>query len=213
MDKSEKYQLYASLLIEWNKVMNLTAINDYQDIYVRHFEDCKSIAKYIEPNQLVADIGSGAGFPGLVLAIECPDTNFVLIEPLQKRVRFLNEVIKTLGLENVEVINKRAEDVKMFEYFDLAVARAVSSLNILCELMAPLIKVNGKLILMKGPKLESELEMAKNAFVELSLSLDKVDYYSLTGSDILLGNVIINKMKKTKSKYPRLYSQIKKKPL
>lgn len=213
MDKSKKYQLYADLLIEWNKVMNLTAINDYQDIYVRHFDDCKSLSKYLKPGQLVADVGSGAGFPGIVLAIECPDTRFVLIEPLQKRVRFLNEVINVLGLANVEVINKRAEDLKMFEYFDVAVARAVSGLNILCELMAPLIKVNGQLILMKGPKLQLEIEQAKNAFLELSLCLDRVDYYSLSGSDVLLGNVVINKVGKTKRKYPRLYGQIKKKPL
>lgn len=213
MDKKTQYELYANLLIEWNQFMNLTAIVDREEIYVRHFNDCQSLTKYMLPNQLVADIGSGAGFPGIVLAIECPLTNFVLVEPLLKRTKFLLEVIKVLGLKNVQVLNQRAEDLEFREYFDITVARAVSKTSILCELMAPLLKVNGKLMLMKGPRAQEELIEARNAFKVLDLELETVDYYSLSNSDIVLGNVIIKKNKKTNTKFPRAYGQIKKKPL
>lgn len=213
MDKNKQYELYANLLIEWNKFMNLTAIDDREEIYIRHFNDCQSLVKHMLPNQLVADIGSGAGFPGIVLAIECPLVNFVLVEPLLKRTKFLLEVIKVLGLNNVQVLNKRAEDLEFREHFDVTVARAVSKTSILCELMAPLLKVNGKLMLMKGPRAQEELIEAKNAFKVLDLELETIDYYSLSNSDIVLGNVIIKKNKKTNMKYPRSYGQIKKKPL
>jgi len=160
----------------------------------------------------VFDIGSGAGFPGLPLAIFMKDTNFTLIEPTTKRCVFLEEVTKTLDLSNVKVVNKRSEDYyKEGIRADAAVSRAVARLNILAELCSPLVKKGGYFIAMKGPSYLNELEEAQNALKILNLELETTDIQSINGSTRV--NLIFKKVNETPAKYPRNYGQIKKKPL
>ena len=205
---------YADFLSEQNKVMNLTAIDTVDEIYEKHFYDCAMISQFIQANQSVCDVGSGAGFPGVVLAIVRPDIHVVLLEPLQKRCRFLNDLIARLALKNCKVDNRRAEDsADLREKFDVVTARAVANLRILAELCLPLAKVDGHFIAMKGSKGLIELQEAHHALSMLNAQLVQVDETKLYSQDDVRINLVIRKNKKTSLKYPRGYSQIKKKPL
>ena len=209
----QQFDQYADLLVTWNQKMNLTAITGREDIYIKHFYDCLLILKCHDLHGTLADVGSGAGFPGLVLKIACPDLQVALIEPTGKRCRFLQEVVSQLNLEGVEIINQRSED-----YFhsgiryDYVTARAVSQLNILLELCLPLLKVNGHFIAMKGPKAVDEAIQAEKALKVLGGKISRTDVLDLPDDQHRL-LIDIVKYKETPQGYPRNYSQIKKRPL
>ena len=156
---------YSEILREKNKVMNLTAITDPTEIVTRHFLDCAALAPYMPQDGRVLDVGTGAGFPGMPLAILCPQTEFVLLDALRKRIDFLNEVIADLGLTNVTAVHARAEDYARDnrDTFDLAVSRAVADLRVLSELALPMIKVGGAFLAMKAEDCTEEVETAANA--------------------------------------------------
>lgn len=209
----EQFKKYMALLIEWNQKMNLTAITEEEEVWEKHFYD--SIIPFIYlPLHSLCDVGSGAGFPGIPLKIVFPDCSIVLLEPLQKRCRFLEEVIKELGLEKIQVVNARAEDFvkENRERFDVVTARAVAKLSILLELCAPLLKVGGIFVALKGKNGEEEVKQAQLAIRTLGMKLEKEDTIVLEEEATRI-NLYFKKIKPTSKKYPRLYGQIKKNPL
>lgn len=209
-----QYDKYHMLLAKWNEVMNLTGITDEEGVYEKHFYDSLLSIKEFKYKGRLADVGSGAGFPGLVLKIAYPELDVVLIEPINKRCNFLNAVIDELGLKKIEVVNMRSEDyVKINrETFDIVTARAVSNLNILSELCVPLLKVNGTFVILRGASGEEEIKAASSAFKILNMKEDKVVKMSLSDdSKRIIG--YYSKTKITDKKYPRNYGMIKKKPL
>jgi len=210
---SAQFETYLNRLVQVNKVMNLTAITDPQEVYEKHFLDSALIAPLIKQGATLADVGSGAGFPGVPLAIMRDDLKVSLIEPTAKRCQFLSELISELKLNQVYVINDRAENLPCArETYDVVTARAVAPLSILLELCVPLVKEGGLMIAMKGQKGLEELEEAKNAMKALHLSLVDAQTVSLPSAGDRV-NLIFRKDQKTEAKYPRAYAQIKKKPL
>lgn len=209
MDKFIKYQ---EMLIETNKKFNLTSIDDPEEIKIKHFEDSLTIKNYINMGMKVLDIGSGAGFPGIPLRIE-KDFDLTLIDSVNKKVKFMNEVIEELGLENTRAIHVRAEDFAKDnrEEFDLVISRAVANLSTLSEYALPFLKVGGIFIAMKGPKAEEEYEDAQNALKILGGELINIDTVDLHGNT--RKNILIKKVRSTKKKYPRGKNQAKKNPL
>jgi 16S rRNA (guanine527-N7)-methyltransferase len=208
-----QFETYLRRLIEVNQVMNLTAITDPQEVYEKHFLDSCLIANKLKTGAKIADVGSGAGFPGLCLAIIRDDLQVTLIEPTTKRCVFLQSVIDELGLTNVEVLNQRAEElIQLRETFDVVTARAVAQLSILLELCVPLIKVDGLMIAMKGQKALEELTEAQKAIELLSLTVLESTPITLPSAGLRV-NLVFQKTKPTKSYYPRAYNQIKKNPL
>ncbi len=207
---------YANHLIDYNNKVNLTAIVEVDQVFIKHFLDSLLILKHTQDKELVADIGTGAGFPGLVLAVFSPNTTFELVEPTQKKVAFLQEVIEMLGLNNVIVHNARAEELVDYkDKYDVVVSRAVARLDILSELCIPLVKVNGLFIALKGAQAQQEIEVASNALSTLNSEVESIDTQKISDGDeyIVRNNIIIRKLKKTSNKYPRMYSKIKKQPL
>ena len=203
--KLEQFYTYMNLLIEWNKKINLTAIVEEKDIIIKHFLDSLTISKYINSNQKIMDIGTGAGFPGIPLKIVQENINMNLIDSLNKRITFLNEVVNKIELKNIVAIHSRAEDLAKIEEhrekYDIVVSRAVAKLNTLLEYM-PFIKVGGTCICMKGSNIE-ELEESKKAIEILGGKLEKVDEIVLPNTDIKRNNIIIKKIKNTPKEYPR----------
>lgn len=210
----ESFQRYASLLQEWNERMNLTAITEEKEIIEKHFLDCILPLHHSVIQGHWADVGSGAGFPGLVWKIMKPELEMTLIEPTGKRCQFLRHVINELQLEKIKVVNERAEDYAKLhrEEFDGVTARAVSNLPLLSELCIPLIKVNGYFFPLKGKQGHQELESAKNALQRLHVRLIEEQEETI-GQDERRVNLLFQKIKPTDQKYPRNYSQMKKKPL
>lgn len=210
----KQFRDYIALLQEWNEKMNLTAITDPEEIYEKHFLDCLTPLAYAGLHGQIADIGSGAGFPGLVFAIARPDLDITLIEPLGKRCTFLREAVRVLGLSNVTVINERAEDhaAQHREAYDGVTARAVASLPVLSELCVPLARVGGIFAAMKGSQGEDEKTQAAHALEVLGIGKTEVIRLNLpsAGERTL---VICTKTKETPRKYPRNYGQIHKHPL
>lgn len=212
----EKFDLYYEFLVSENEKYNLTSITKYSEVYAKHFIDSLAMEDVIDLNQelSICDVGSGAGFPGVPIKIEYDKVNLTIIEPTTKRVQFLIELTNKLELKNVNLINGRAEDASDYrETFDITCARAVASMPILLELLVPLTKVGGKVILYKGDKGLTEIDESKNALKELKCTVDKVHEYDLPNN---LGKrylIIIKKESKTNSKYPRRYSIIKHNPL
>lgn len=207
-----QFEKYMNLLIEWNEKMNLTAITKEEEIWEKHFYD--SIVPFDSlTTESVCDVGSGAGFPGLPLKIVYPEIQLTIVEPLQKRCRFLETVCQDLGLEKVTIEARRAEDYvkEKREAFDLVSARAVARLAVLAELCAPLVKVKGRFIALKGKQGHEELMEAKQAVSILGLELEKEDQIHV--EDATRINLYFRKIKHTPAKYPRAYSQIKKKAL
>ena len=206
-----------NLLIEWNKKINLTAITEPNEIILKHFVDSLTISKYISDGTRVVDVGTGAGFPGIPLKIYRQDIEITLLDSLQKRINFLDEVIKELNLEKIEIIHSRVEDFgkdkRYREKFDIATSRAVANLATLSEYLLPLVKVGGKVISMKGSLIEEELENSKNAIKILGGKIEKVDEFNLPNSDISRNIVLIDKIKETPNKYPRKAGEPSKKPL
>lgn len=215
----EKFKIYKDLLIEWNKKINITSIEDEKEIDIKHFLDSISVVKtgLIKDGNKIIDIGTGGGFPGLPIKIVNDTVEVVLLDSLNKRIKFLNEVINTLKLKKATTIHGRAEDFgkneKYREQFDIAVSRAVASLNILCEYSLPFVKVGGYFIAMKGKDVEEEIKESKKAINLLGGKLDKKLDMKLPQSDIVHSLVIIEKIKHTPTKYPRNPGKPKKNPL
>ena len=208
----ELFELYSNLLLEWNEKFNLTAITDKDDIIEKHFIDSLYLTKYISlENKSLLDVGSGAGFPGIPLAIVSPSTQVTLLESNGKKVSFLKEVVNKLNLKNVQIIQGRSEELSMRELFDFVTARAVKQLNILLEISTHLLKVGGKFIAYKGDA-EDELNESKQAIKKLSLEVIADYKYELpnAGKREL---ILFYKINKTPNKYPRRYSEIVKSPL
>lgn len=215
-DQIKKLNQYQEMLEEKNKVMNLTSIDQKEEVFEKHFLDCLLFSFNEDlDNKNAIDVGSGAGFPGLVIAICYPKINMTLLEPLTKRCNFLNEVVAKLNLKNVTVINKRCEDYakENKEKYDLAFARAVSKLNILLELIVPLLKVHGTFIALKGKIYQEEIDQSSHAIKELNVIIKKIKLGNLPSENDIRGNIFIEKIKSTPLIYPRNYSQIKKRPL
>ena len=209
-----KFEKYRDLLLEWNEKFNLTAITDLDEIEEKHFIDSLYTCKFIDFSKgKLLDIGSGAGFPGIPLAIAFPKLKVTLLESNGKKVSFLEEVKSQLGLENVSVINGRAEDLKQRDYYDFITARAVKQLNILVELSLPFVKVHGLLVAYKGSNAETELEEAKSALRKLNSSVKFIKSYELPISQDNRKLLVISKAKPCQKKYPRNYSEIVKQPL
>lgn len=208
-----QFRKYADLLIEWNQKMNLTAITEKEEIYVKHFLDCILPSFHTTIKGSLCDVGAGAGFPSIPLKIVYPELSITILEPLNKRCLFLNTLVKELALNDVSIKNDRAEDyVKMHrETFDVVTARAVANLTMLSELCIPLVKMDGIFLAMKGSNGLEELEVAKYAVSVLGCQLVNEDSYELDGANRV--NLTFIKNKKTPLKYPRMFAKIKKEPL
>lgn len=199
---------FYELLVEWNKVMNLTGITEFQDVVQKHFLDSLTLVKACQlSNQTVIDVGTGAGFPGIPLKIVFPELEITLLDSLSKRINFLDTVIDKLDLDKIEAIHGRAEDFaqKTFyrEKFDLCVSRAVSNMTTLSEYCLPFVKIGGSFISYKSEKLTEELKDAKNAISILGgMVTDQVELV-LPASDIYRNLLVIKKEKSTPGKYPR----------
>ena len=203
----EQFYKYMNLLIEWNSKMNLTAIVEPEEIILKHFIDSITISKYLEGKDNLIDIGTGAGFPGIPLKIVNPDIKVTLLDSLNKRIVFLNEVISGLQLEKIQTIHGRAEEFgknsKYREKYDVATSRAVSNLSVLSEYMLPFVNVGGLCICMKGSEIKDEMQEAKNAIKVLGGRIKEVDEFCLVNTDIKRNNIVILKEKNTPNKYPR----------
>ena len=208
---------YNELLTEWNEKINLTALTAPEDVALKHFTDSLMLLRYIdiEKDACVIDVGTGAGFPGLVLKIARPDIRLTLLDSQQKRLTFLDTVCRALDIEDVELIHSRAEDgsrTELRDSFDIAVSRAVASMNTLCEYDMPYVRVGGRFIAMKGKDADKELAEAQNAIKELGGKL-------IAKHDFVLGSagersiIEIEKLSPTPERYPRKSKQIKNKPL
>ena len=212
-----QFYQYMNLLLEWNEKINLTAIVEPEDIILKHFIDSLTINKYIGENKTLADVGTGAGFPGIPLKIYRSDLDITLVDSLNKRINFLNEVISELQLNNIYTVHSRIEDFgkdkKYREKFDYVTARAVANLAVLSEYLIPITKIDAQCICMKGSEIEEELVNSKNAINILGGKIDKIDKFELPNSDISRNLVIINKIKSTPNKYPRKAGVPAKEPL
>ena len=212
----ERFRAYYTDLDEVNKVMNLTAITGEEDSARLHFLDCAALLRYVDlSGKSVIDVGTGAGFPGLVLKIVDPSAKLTLLDSLDKRISFLESVCRRLGLDDVSCIHARAEEIPpaMRESFDVVTSRAVAGLNVLSEMCLPFVKPGGVFVAMKGPEFDEELESAKSAIKELGGKTESCETYTIPGTDIRHSVIIIRKKHETPSKYPRRWAQIKKKPL
>lgn len=210
---------YYELLAEWNQVMNLTAITEYEDVMKKHFIDSLSLVKAYDMNgaSSLMDVGTGAGFPGLVLKIAFPGCRVTLLDSLNKRIQFLNAVINELGLTDVEAVHGRAEDFarpgKLRESFDLCVSRAVASLAALSEYCLPFVKKGGFFIAYKSEKISDEITQAANAIALLGGKVTEKKEFLLPDSDIYRCLFVIKKEKETPKKYPRKAGLPTKEPL
>lgn len=208
---------YMKLLIEWNKVMNLTAIIDPKEIIVKHFIDSLTVLGSVNKSDNIIDVGTGAGFPGIPIKIAYPETNVILLDSLNKRVKFLNEVITKLGLTNIEAIHGRAEEYgrnkNYREKFDISIARAVAPLNVLLEYLIPFVKVNGKCVCMKGSNSLEEIENSANAIEILGGKLIETEEFLIPNTDMKRKIVEIRKVKQTEKRYPRKAGTPSKEPL
>lgn len=216
--QQEQLNMYANLLVEWNEKMNLTAITEPQEVVFKHFLDCLQFFSSVSvpENAKIIDVGTGAGFPGLVLKIARPDIELTLLDSLNKRITFLNEVIEKLELRGVTTIHARAEEGarknELREGFDIAAARAVAPLNVLSEYCLPYVKVGGEFVAMKGPAAESEVENAKKAISLLGGGEPTI--YNKNVECVGERNIIIiKKISQTPPKYPRNSAKISKQPL
>ena len=215
LTKQQEMQLekYYELLIEENKKTNLTRITEKEEVYLKHFYDSLTITKVIDltQNLRLIDIGTGAGFPGLVLKIVFPNLNITLLDSLNKRIDFLNKVIKELNLTNIKTVNSRIEDYQK-ETFDIVTSRAVAKTNILLELSCKLSKINGYFIFLKA-NIEEELKESQNAIKELNLTIEKKETFNLPIENSQRTILKIKKISPIPTKYPRNFAKIKKKPL
>lgn len=212
----EQLDIYYKLLVEWNQKMNLTTILEKKDVYLKHFYDSITVVKVIDLNTInnIIDIGSGAGFPGIVLKIFYPHLKLDILDSNNKKILFLNEVINELKLENINLIHARAEEYALdnIDKYDLVVSRAVANLNTLIELCLPLVKVNGYFIALKGDATE-ELKFVANELQILNGKIETKEEFALPVEQSKRTLIKIKKTLLTPKGYPRAYDKIKKKPL
>lgn len=215
----DNFNIYREILVDWNQKMNLTGIEDEKEVFIKHFLDSVSSVEkgYIKDGISLIDVGTGAGFPGLPLKICLENINLTLLDSLNKRINFLQEVSNNLGLENVEFIHGRAEDFgKLEEYreqYDVATARAVAGLPILMEFCVPFVKVGGYFVCLKGPNANLELEESKSAMEVLGLEfVEKIDI-ELPETDLKHNILVFKKVKNTPEKYPRKAGKPAKSPI
>lgn len=215
----ERFHKFYQLLIEWNKVMNLTGITEYEDVVEKHFVDSLSIIKAIDLSGIhtVIDVGTGAGFPGIPLKIAFPHLRVVLLDSLNKRIKFLDEVISQLGLTEICTIHGRAEEYarkeEYREQFDLCVSRAVANLSTLSEYCLPYIQVGGIFVPYKSGEIDDEVEQSKKAVRILGGNIKDIMKFELPGTDIHRSFVLIHKEQHTQKKYPRKAGIPAKEPL
>ena len=218
-DQVNKFVIYKSLLKEWNQKINITSIEDDEEIDIKHFLDSLTPINtgLFKEKVKVIDIGTGGGFPGMPLKIYKEDIEVVLLDSLNKRINYLNEVIKSLNLTDISAVHGRAEDFgqnkNYREKFDIAVSRAVASLNILSEYCLPFVKVGGYFISMKGQDVEEEIKESSKAISVLGGRVEKKVDVTIPNSDIIHSLIIIKKIKETPTKYPRNAGKPKKNPL
>ena len=218
-DQKSQFDLYYELLIEWNRIMNLTGITDYDEVNLKHFTDSLTISRIIDMAQIntLIDVGTGAGFPGIPIKIAFPHIKVYLLDSLNKRIKFLNEVIKKLGLKNIYAFHGRAEDFakdrQYREKFDVCVSRAVANLSTLSEYCIPFVKTGGYFVSYKGGDSDEEVVRSENAITLLGGEIENTDRFFLPDTDIGRTLIKIRKRKSTPNRYPRKAGIPSKEPL
>ena len=215
-DAAAPLMAFSAQLLETNKVMNLTAITEPEDVARLHLLDCAALLNITDfRGKRVVDVGTGAGFPGMPLRILEPDFDLTLLDSLGKRIAFLQRVCDEMGLQRVTCIHARAEEfaAKHREQYDIATSRAVAALNVLCELTLPLVKVGGRFLAMKAVDSDDEIRGAKIAVAQLGGKVEDIRDYTIPGTDITHRVVVIGKVKPTPDAFPRAFAKIKKAPL
>lgn len=215
-DAAVPLMAFSAQLLETNKVMNLTAITEPEDVARLHLLDCAALLNITDfRGKRVVDVGTGAGFPGMPLRILEPDFDLTLLDSLGKRIAFLQRVCDEMGLQRVTCIHARAEEfaAKHREQYDIATSRAVAALNVLCELTLPLVKVGGRFLAMKAVDSDDEIRTAKSAVAQLGGKVEDIRDYTIPGTDITHRVVVIGKVKPTPAAFPRAFAKIKKAPL
>ena len=203
----KQFETFQNLLLEWNEKINLTAITDEEDIITKHFIDSLYCTKYINPQDKVIDVGTGAGFPGIPIKIVSHETDVTLLDSLNKRIIYLNNVIDELKLEKIVAIHGRAEELgvkpEFREKYDVVTARAVANMKVLSEYCLPFVKVGGKFVCMKGSEYKDELENAKSHIGNLGGKIVEIEEIILPGTDIKHVIIVVEKIKETPKTFPR----------
>lgn len=215
-DAAVPLMAFSARLLETNKVMNLTAITEPEDVARLHLLDCAALLNITDfRGKRVVDVGTGAGFPGMPLRILEPDFDLTLLDSLGKRIAFLQRVCDEMGLQRVTCVHARAEEfaAKHREQYDIATSRAVAALPVLCELTLPLVKVGGRFLAMKAVDSDDEIRTAKSAVAQLGGKVEDISDYTIPGTDITHRVVVIGKVKPTPDAFPRAFAKIKKAPL
>lgn len=216
-EENQQFELYYQKLIEVNQYMNLTAIVEKEEVYRKHFLDSLEILRVLNSNESITlcDVGSGAGFPSIPLAIVQSNVDVTIIDALNKRIHFLNQLVDDLNLKNVNALHFRAEDYakEKREFFDVVTARAVARLNVLVELCLPLTKVGGKFMAMKGASGLEEIKEATKAIQTLGGKITQIEQFTLPEDEDERMIIVVEKIKPTPAKYPRNFNKIKEKPL
>lgn len=215
----QQFMRYKQLLLQWNEKMNLTAITEDREVILKHFVDCVSVVPYLDWQEChsVIDVGTGAGFPGIPLKIVCPSIQLTLLDSLQKRIHFLEEVIQQVGIEKVECVHSRAEDggksKKYREKYDCCVSRAVANLAALLEYGLPFVKVGGTFVALKGKDAAKEVEQAQKAMEVLGGALAEIIDVKIPNTDLNHKIVVVKKVKQTPAQYPRKAGKVLKNEL
>lgn len=216
VEKCEKLYQYMKLILEWNEKINVTAIKDEKEFIVKHFIDCLTVNSLLKDEKRILDIGTGAGFPGIPLKIYHPEMEFTLVDSVNKKITVLNDLIEKLGMEKIEALHVRAEelarDLKYRENFDVVTTRAVSNLATISEYMLPFVKIGGKAICMKGPNVEQELVDSKNAIKLLGGEIEEIKKIHIN-DEMERNLIVIKKINKTDKKYPRGQGKPVKEPI
>lgn len=216
---ADQFMVYMSILLEWNKKMNLTSITEEREVVLKHFADSLSLLPYlaISENTKIIDVGTGAGFPGLPVKIACPEVSMTLLDSVQKKIGFLEEAITSMGLEEIACVHSRAEDGAQNplyrEQFDYCVSRAVANLTVLAEYCLPFVKVGGTLAALKGPDAQGEIAEAEGALAKLGGRVKEVVDVTIPFTELSHKLVFIEKVSSTPKVYPRKAGKISKNPL